>query len=342
MPRGADNLDCQLTAGRDAGRTPASSLAANDGSMGSQLCSTGCQATEAHQADIFDMHCHLAFYDNPREVAQELGELGVGCLNATVTPVEFQRVTEALDAAVAGRLGPSCIGEDPRITRSPVASHTEDLPANGRAAFPEFETAGVPTVRTGVGLHPWWIADGSADEAFARWAADLARDERYVAEIGLDFSRGDNARDKQVRLLERILDACEGSEHVLSLHAVRSADVLLDLLEKHHICEQSHAILHWFSGTSDELARARRMGCLFSVNPRMLATRKGREYARQIPAPQLLLETDLPYEKDGPVARTATAHATLLRQTLADLCELRNEDVAGIIAANSRLLLQMP
>ena len=141
--------------------------------------------------------------------------------------------------------------------------------------------------------------------------------------------------------LDAILAAREGSEHVLSLHAVRSADAVLDLLEKHHACERSHAILHWFSGTSDDLARARRMGCLFSVNPRMLATRKGREYARQIPLAQLLLETDLPYEKDGPVARTAQAHATLLRQTLTDLCELRCEDVTSAIATTSRHLLQM-
>lgn len=249
---------------------------------------------ELPSLDIYDMHCHLAFYDNPTETAQELAELRVGCLNATVTPAEFEA--------------------------SPAS------PAN---------------VRTGVGLHPWWIADGRASKADAKRAAELAANERYVAEVGLDFARGAGARKAQVAALDTILAACEGSEHVLSLHAVRSADAVLDLLEKHHICERSHAILHWFSGTSDELARARRMGCLFSVNPRMLATRKGREYARQIPLAQLLLETDLPYEKDGPVARTAQAHATLLRQTLTDLCELRGEDVTSAIATTSRHLLQM-
>ena len=83
------------------------------------------------------------------------------------------------------------------------------------------------------------------------------------------------------------------------------------------------------------------MGCLFSVNPRMLATRKGREYARQVPLARLLLETDLPCEPDGPVARTAQAHAALLRQALTELCELRSEDVASAVAATSRHLLQM-
>lgn len=53
-------------------------------------------------------------------------------------------------------------------------------------------------------------------------------------------------------------------------------------------------IFHWFSGASDDLHRAIKLGCFFSVGPRMLASRRGREYARQIPVSQLLLETDMP------------------------------------------------
>lgn len=279
---------CKPTPSSDAGSTKVA------GRPYATSADVGTPSQGLDVSDIFDMHCHLAFYDNPAETAQELAKLRVGCLNTTVTPAEFEA--------------------------SPAS------PAN---------------VRTGVGLHPWWIADGRAGEADARRAAELAASERYVAEVGLDFARAADVREAQVEALDAILAACEGSEHVLSLHAVRSASVVLDLLEKHHTCEQSHAILHWLSGTSDELARARRMGCLFSVNPRMLATRKGREYARQIPLAQLLLETDLPCEKDGPVARTAQAHATLLRQALAELCELRGEDVADAVAATSRRLLQM-
>ena len=53
-------------------------------------------------------------------------------------------------------------------------------------------------------------------------------------------------------------------------------------------------ILHWFSGDGDELHRAVRAGCYFSVGPRMVATKRGREYAKQIPLDRLLLETDDP------------------------------------------------
>mgnify|MGYP004492342999 CR=1 FL=1 len=78
---------------------------------------------------------------------------------------------------------------------------------------------------------------------------------------------------------------------------------VLDVLERHGATRSNACILHWFSGSSQELARARELGCHFSVNPNMLATKRGRAYVRQIPPNRLLLETDLPEE--GEVAAQA-------------------------------------
>lgn len=203
------------------------------------------------------------------------------------------------------------------------------------------ELAGARNVRVGVGLHPWWLADGRCDEADARRAAELAATSRYVAEVGLDFSHGRLAcADVQVAALDAVLRSCEGGGHVLSLHAVASADAVLDLLEHHGTCENNDVIIHWFSGSGDELTRARRMGCLFSVNAFGLETRRGRSYAAQIPAEQLLLETDLPGEGARALEWPPERLATRLRKTLETICELRDEDVAPAIAATSRRLLK--
>lgn len=203
------------------------------------------------------------------------------------------------------------------------------------------ELAGARNVRVGVGLHPWWLADGRCNEADARRAAELAATSRYVAEVGLDFSHGRLAcADVQVAALDAVLRSCEGGGHVLSLHAVASADAVLDLLERHGTCENNDAIIHWFSGSGDELTRARRMGCLFSVNAFGLETRRGRSYATQIPAEQLLLETDLPGEGAHATEWPPERLATRLRKTLETICELRDEDVAPAIAATSRRLLE--
>lgn len=161
-------------------------------------------------------------------------------------------------------------------------------------------------VIAGVGLHPWWIADGRCGAAEVDLLCDLASRERFIGEIGLDFSsRFAGTEGIQAQAFERLCQTL--SQHpltgrVLSIHAVRAAGATLDILESSGLLKDDPnsptIIFHWFSGTSDELIRARIAGCYFSVNERMLATKRGREYARQIPLNRLLLETDAPAEQN--------------------------------------------
>lgn len=205
------------------------------------------------------------------------------------------------------------------------------------------ELADAPNVRVGVGLHPWWVADGTCGEADVERAASLAATCRYVAEVGLDFARGrDATRDAQLRALDRMLAACGDGGHMLSVHAVRAASDVLDALERHGTVARGNvAVLHWFSGTNPELTHAIRLGCRFSVGPRMLATRRGCEYARQIPPERLLLETDLPASTGQGATLGPGELARELRQALDALCELHGPEVAHAIAAASRQLLEL-
>lgn len=159
-----------------------------------------------------------------------------------------------------------------------------------------------------LGFHPWWV-DEDYERELDIFAAQLPRT-RYVGEIGLDFGpRHVGSRDLQVTVLQRILQLV--GDRTLSIHAVRAASAVLDLLEG----TDAHPVFHWFSGTSDELTRLIRMGGSISVNPRMLQTKRGRAYIRQVPPDRLLLETDLP--GDDPVS--AEEHAHILRQLAADV-----------------------
>jgi TatD DNase family protein len=54
-------------------------------------------------------------------------------------------------------------------------------------------------------------------------------------------------------------------------------------------------ILHWFSGTQRELARAVDLGCWFSVGPAMLGGDKGRTLAAKMPRYRILTESDGPF-----------------------------------------------
>lgn len=209
-------------------------------------------------------------------------------------------------------------------------------PSAYETAVKQFDSYG--NVAVGLGLHPWWVADGSITEDELLCFARLAGQTRVIAEVGLDFSQGrEGSRQAQVDAFEQVLDACRAGGKLISLHASASAGAVLDLLERYGTLQRNACMFHWFSGTSDELQRAIGAGCFFSVGPRMLATKRGRAYAKAIPVERLLLETDEPSRPKGRF--TTEGHQLHLQHALAELEALRGEPLAQRIAATSRKLL---
>lgn len=208
------------------------------------------------------------------------------------------------------------------------------------AGFVELERENLAMVA--VGYHPWYI-DDNCEHELEVFREALPRT-RFVGEIGLDFAPrrlDDVPAETQIHVLTSILDAVQVSSlsHILSIHTVRSADVVLDLLEPRLGSRPGLAsdegfvpIFHRFGGTSDELTRLIRAGGYISVNRLMLRTKRGRAYVSQVPVDRLLLETDLPHEEvSGDAAETVAAEViTALRETVADLAALRRMDEAEL------------
>lgn len=190
--------------------------------------------------------------------------------------------------------------------------------------------AGEKNVALAAGLHPWWVRDARDAEALC----ELLPETRLVGEIGLDASpRHVGAWDAQLAVFERVCAACAETSDarapkVLSIHAVRCAGTVLDVLERTGAAERCRCVLHWFSGTSDELWRAMRLGCLVSLGERSLATRRGREYARVIPEGRLLVETDLPEAEGSP--SSAGDVAASLRRALEGIAAARGVDAGAL------------
>lgn len=241
---------------------------------------------------FFDTHCHLDLMLSPDAAASESAALGLGLFDCGVDPRDFSTANE-------------------RARRQ-------------------------PGIIAGVGLHPWWLADGRCGPTEADLLCEVAAQERYIGEVGLDFSaRFAGSEPLQIQALIRLCDTLVQNPlagRVISIHAVRSAGTVLDVLESHGLLipdpDSPVIIFHWFSGTSDELARARNAGCYFSVNERMLASKRGREYARQIPLDRLLLETDAPAQ---PQADTSAQQLiTSLKSVSRHIAELKNRSVEGV------------
>lgn len=249
---------------------------------------------------LFDAHCHLDLMAHPDAVADETTALGLGLFDCGVDPRDF--------AAAKTR-----------------ASHH-------------------PNIIAGAGLHPWWLAEGRCSAPEIDLLCEVAAQERFIGEVGLDFSaRFAGSEPLQIQALNRLCDALVQhplTGRVISIHAVRSAGAVLDVLESHGLLipnpDSPAIIFHWFSGTSNELARARNANCYFSVNERMLATKRGREYARQIPLDRLLLETDAPAEPQADAS--ARQLITSLKSASLHIAELKScvvESVESTVLGNS-------
>ena len=181
-------------------------------------------------------------------------------------------------------------------------------PDGFRAAQNRFSAFGNVTV--GLGLHPWWVERASDADALL----ELLDEVTLVSEVGLDFGKRHRATyDEQLQAFSRIARACAKiGGKTMSVHSVHAARETLDVLEESGALNSCMCIFHWFTGPSDQLKRAREAGCWFSVGERMLATGKGREYVKAIPADRLLLETDAPPEQ-GQAFSFAELQASLNR-----------------------------
>lgn len=252
---------------------------------------------------LIDTHCHLDFAGNAAELAAAYAACG-GALSGTCDPRDFDHVCAML---------------------APYA----------------------PRVRVGLGLHPWWVADGTCGEGEVALFERLAPAAPLISEVGLDFQpRRADTRDAQIEAFERVCAAAvrplgEFPRRIMSIHSSAAATCVLDVLERTGCLDACICIFHWFSGSQEELTRAIESGCLFSVNERMLKTKRGCAYARAIPEGRLLIETDFP-GKPGTTA-LAVDVAPRLERTMSLLAAARGDDerslASAIAAAGKRFLL---
>ena len=244
----------------------------------------------------FDAHVHANLMDFPLNVARSSNDAGLGLFTCGVTPHDYLELA-------------------PQLTQD--------------------------NIRVGLGAHPWYISDGLVTEKDVELLLELMDQTPYVGEIGLDFSSRycvDGLQELQVKAFTKICKRAaelsrNGQPRVLSMHTVRSVNAVLDILEQTGTAQACVPIIHWFSGSSDELQRAIKLGCWFSVGEMSLKTKRGREYAKVYPKDKLLTETDLPSSDQTDISAADIMDS--LERALSGLSEARGYSVQTEVMANA-------
>ena len=163
---------------------------------------------------------------------------------------------------------------------------------------------------------------------------------RYVGEVGLDAGpRFYKSLNAQKQVFQQVLERCaEAGGKILTVHSVRSAPAVLDMIETHLPPHRGSVVLHWFTGSKSDARRAVALGCYFSVNAEMMRTDRGRELILSLPRDRILTETDGPFtQRDGRSAEPSDVPITA--NTLGGMLGISTNAMAKVIASNLRTLL---
>ncbi len=192
-------------------------------------------------------------------------------------------------------------------------------------------------VRAALGLHPQLVAERENEiELWDRYLAET----RYIGEVGLDAGpRFFKSLDAQKRVFQHVLQRCaQAGGKIITVHSIRSARAVLDLVQTHLPPERGKIVLHWFTGTRSEAKRALELGCYFSINAGMLGNEKHAPMVQTIPLDRMLTETDGPFTRTGD-RPSRPADVAGVVESLSRLHGLPATNVANLVRDNLRALL---
>ena len=152
-------------------------------------------------------------------------------------------------------------------------------------------------VRAALGIHPQLVAERASELSLFE---ELAPSTRFIGEVGLDAGRRFYPSfEPQKLVFESVLALCTRlGNKVISIHSVRTAKQVLDVVERTGAYRTCVPVLHWFNASGSEIRRALELGCYFSVNEQMLQSPRGRILLDTVPIERVLTETDAPFQSD--------------------------------------------
>ncbi|GAA0893635.1 TatD family hydrolase [Fulvivirga kasyanovii] len=193
-------------------------------------------------------------------------------------------------------------------------------------------------VRPAIGLHPELAEQRIRELSLFK---HLIHETRYIGEVGLDNIKkcSSASRDAQLKVFDEVVKlAQEAGNKILTIHSRGSEAEVIDRIGEKF---PGKVILHWYSGSLQNLDRAISSGFYFSINSAMCRSKNGQKIIKHIPIIRLLTESDGPFIKlnnndNSPLYIQSTI------ENIASILGLEKIELAKTIYKNFKIALNSP
>ena len=144
-------------------------------------------------------------------------------------------------------------------------------------------------IRFALGFHPELVHQYK-NQIPLMW--EFLPEARYIGEVGLDFV-DTTYKNEQIEFFSELIERCRyDRSKIITIHSRRAVRQVLEIVGNNY---RFKPILHWFTGSSEELQKAIEAGFYFSINGAMMTSKRFLSLLPSIPKERLLLETDSPF-----------------------------------------------
>lgn len=186
------------------------------------------------------------------------------------------------------------------------------------------------------------LADEITDEDIAILDNQLEKDKVIaVGEIGLDYYKGKENKDKQIELFEEMLNLAEKHELPIIVHSRKAMQDTYDILKKHNVVGSMHS----YQGSCEMAVEFIKLGFHIGVGGTVTHknNKKARKMLNKIGIGHVLLETDSPYlppeEKRGEM--NTPLNIKYVIKKIAEELDIEESEVIEITAENAKKLFEI-
>lgn len=195
---------------------------------------------------------------------------------------------------------------------------------------------GSKNIRVALGLHPELVP--LYKDEISKFE-ELLHTTRYIGEIGLDGSEQHAASFvNQVAVFTKIVSLVGKADNkILTIHSRNAVKETIEILSRILRNTNCKVIFHWYTGDIKSLQSAIDQGYYFSVNHKMVVTKKGEQILRLLPIDKILTETDGPFTLNSELNRQESLEKTI--SFLATFHGMSNDSFAEQVYVNFQRLL---